>query len=418
MRTQTPLRIVFAIALLPILLASCSQNPFGIFESIENERLIIDDRNLGNGINLAAFTKIGTKYYAAAGALYRRDVTDPNYVAGERAQWSTVAAPGTNYTTDSVVSVDFGAGERLFAIFTDSGAGSASAAGVVYEITGPTGDTPATQARFPLADDTGVAEAYEVFAVTDGSGTWLAVSARLDDGNYAVYATDDGTTFAEVAGTKRGGAPYIDATDNATSVAFLTAGGVVVDEDGINTGAGADLKAAVALSSGDYLTGLIHDGSAGGSGLLWAADDGGHIYTSALDIASAWQKSETRVVGSSTDLPFLDFALVPVDGSTTHLWVGTRGYGYRVIGDTSTITYETAPSLPGSDDSNYQAADLAGSVVQTIFVDTVQRSDYPVPTPAGNPYELIDGYLVFAGTTDQGLWRALSYPGAIQWVRE
>ncbi len=205
----------------------------------------------------------------------------------------------------------------------------------------------------------------------------------------------------------------------------MSSSSVLVDTDGNLGDDDLIAKTAPDLTSRDRLTGMMYDDSVGGSGLLWLADDAGHIYTSPLDAVEDWQKSASHEVSSSNDtpLPFTDFALVPVDGTRTNLVVGTRGYGYRVLGDTTTITYESAPQSPDLvvDGSNYQGSELAGAVVQTFYVDATPQSDYPVPTADGTPYEYFDGYLFFAGTTNQGLWRALSYPsdqGAVQWVRE
>lgn len=421
MRIQTILRVAAAALALTLVLVACSQNPVGIFASVERERKILDDeRGLDDDLNVAAITEAGGKYFIAAGALYARDVNDPDYEGGDLAQWSAIDGPGT---TNAVVSADLGSGVRVYALYTGStGEG-------VYAVNPGTlemADTPLLEtgdlADTPDGTDT-VASIVDIFVVNDGTER-LVVSVLESDAlnDYTLYVTSDGSSFTELDAATT--APWRDAAGDGTAVAFMSSAGVIIDADGL---AADDLtaKTAPGLTSGDRLTGMIYDESTGGSGLLWLADDAGHIYTSPLDAATGWDKSTTHDVSSSNDaaLPFTDFALVPADATTTNLVVGTRGYGYRVLGDTTTITFESAPQSPDLvvDGSNYQGSELAGAVVQTFYVDSTLRSDYPVPTADGNPYENFTGYLFFAGTTDQGLWRALSYPssqGAVQWVRE
>lgn len=438
MRIQTLLRVAAAAFALILVLVACSQNPVGIFASIEREREILDDeRGLDNDVNVAAMTRVDPptvdpedenyyppQYFLAAGTLYARDAKDPDYEAGDLAQWSAVDPPDTNYTTNAVVTANLGSEELVYAVFTSLDGNDSG----VYEID-PAEATLSETALLETGDvgtdgeDT-VASIIDLFVVNDGSER-LVVSVRessaIDD--YTLYVTSDGSTFTELA-TAEATAPWRDAASDGTNVAFMSVSGVLVDTNGLGSD---DLvaKAAPGLTSGDRLTGLAYDDSAGGSGLLWLADDAGHIYTSPLDAGTGWQKSASHTVSSSNDtaIPFIDFALVPVDGTTTNLIVGTRGYGYRVIGDTSTITYETAPASPEAvvGGSNYEGSGLAAAVVQTLFVDPTPQTGYPVPTAEGNPYEDFDGYLFFAGTPSRGLWRALSYPsdeGAVQWVRE
>ena len=131
MRIQTLLRVAAAAFALILVLVACSQNPVGIFASIEREREILDDeRGLDNDLNVAAMTRAGGKYFLAAGTLYARDANDPDYEGGDLAQWSAVDPPDTNYTTNSVVTADLGPGERVYTIFTNL-AGDASG---VYEV--------------------------------------------------------------------------------------------------------------------------------------------------------------------------------------------------------------------------------------------------------------------------------------------
>ena len=74
--------------------------------------------------------------------------------------------------------------------------------------------------------------------------------------------------------------------------------------------------------------------------LFWLADDSGHLYSAAPGFA-AWTRNDTAYKASPADdapvLPFTDFAAVPQSAQTV-LLVGTSGYGYRVIGDVSSVT--------------------------------------------------------------------------------
>ncbi|MFW5742579.1 MAG: hypothetical protein ACOC2D_04820 [Spirochaetota bacterium] len=425
MRIQTLLRVAAAAFTLILLLVACSRNPVGVFASIEREREILDDeRGLDNDLNVAAMSKAGEKYFLAAGTLYVREANDPDYEDGELAKWTDVDPPETNYTTNAVVTADLGEGERVYATFTNL-AGDASG---VYEID-PADETLAESALLETGDegtageDT-VASIIDVFVVNDGDDR-LVVSVRESSAadDYTLYVTSDGSEFTELE-SAQATTPWRDAASDGTAVAFMSVSDVCVDTDGLDSD-NLTTKPAPELASGDRLTGLIYDDSAEGSGLLWLANDAGRIYTSPLDAGTGWQKSASHDVSSSNDtpLPFTDFALVPEDGTTTSLVVGTRGHGYRVIGDTSEITYQTLPASPESvvGGSNYEGSGLADAVVQTFFVDPTRKTDYPVPAAEGNGYEKFDGYLFFAGTPSRGLWRALSYPsgeGAVQWVRE
>lgn len=160
---------------------------------------------------------------------------------------------------------------------------------------------------------------------------------------------------------------------------------------------------------------------------VWLADDSGYLYSSSTAPITTWVKSgQTLVSGSSEDtLAFTALGLVPVPGGAPAILVGTAGNGYRIVGEAGAVTAETATvSSPDEDGSNYEASDLARTVVNTFFADDELLSDYPIPGPDAGTYQLQDGYLFFAGTSNQGLWRALSYDDPdsptdpVQWVRE
>jgi hypothetical protein len=279
-----------------------------------------------------------------------------------------------------------------------------------------TGDDPDDGGSLPPVTDV-----IRVFAVNDGTDEWLAISVRRDDSAnpYSLHVTNDGSTFTELANSVAATA-YLDATDDPanTSVAFMTGTRVLVDEDGISNGTDETFKSAPSVGTAQ-LTGMLYDPV---GTLLWLADSQGHLYTAAdLTAAGSWSKSSERTitVGNTTVvLHFQDFAAVPDGTGTTTLLVGSQSHGYFVLGDATLASHTTEPQSPAVADSNYRSTDLGSTTVQTFFVDPAFQTDYPVPVPPDNAYQLFDGYLLFAGTPNQGLWRALSHDGPIQWVRE
>ncbi|MFW5814747.1 MAG: hypothetical protein ACOCWX_04805, partial [Spirochaetota bacterium] len=282
MRIQTILRVATAALLLTLVLVACSQNPVGIFASVERERQILDDeRGLDNDLNVAAMTEAGGKYFIAAGTLYSRDVNDPDYEDGDLAQWTAIGGPGT---TNAVVSADLGSGVRVYALYTGStGEG-------VYEVDPSTlemADTPLLETgdTGSVGDDT-VASIVDIFVVSDTTDVWLVASVRESSASndYALYVTSDGSTFAELASSAPAApfpyAPWSDAASDGTNTAFMSSSSVLVDTDGNLGDDDLIAKTAPDLTSRDRLTGMMYDDSVGGSGLLWLADDAGHIYTS------------------------------------------------------------------------------------------------------------------------------------------
>ena len=436
MRYQIPAILLLAT----LVLAACSQNPIGIFESIELEREIEDDRLLPNELNIGAIDEAGDYYFIAAGSLYYRLSEDPVYVANDRSQWQIAPPPGTatnNYTSTSLVSTNLGGSTRVFAVFSNQ-AGTDSQL-VEISATAP-GD--ASTARFGTSDTgtggTVVDSLGKVFAVDEdlnGTDDYIVVVAQFDGTlTYGLFASSDGLTFTEIDGTStRRSYPFVDVI--TTGIAndgnlYIGAGGLIHDPDGI-VSAGGLATPTTAKAGSQVYTGGIYD-SVGS--LAWLADNNGYLYSAGSTDLTAWTQSSQvqRTASNDTIVPFTDFASVPVGpaAASTILLVGTQGYGYRVVGTAGSVTAATAASEvttapgefilsdPSADDSNYEASDLSDAVVNTFYVNPVVQPDEPVPTAAGNPYELFTGYVYFAGTSSQGLWRALSYTGSVQWIRE
>lgn len=406
---------LISAVLLAAVLAGCSQSPFGIFASVARERAILDDRNLDNEITVGAMTKAGTKYFLAAGALYYRDQDDPAAAddAAKKPIWAKVPAPGTNYTTTSVVTVNFGATDRVFAVY-------ASPDGLTHGVYEVNTTTPATAPVVRFETSGSDFALGEIFAVNDGLGDWLVVNYEGDAtvSDWSLYGSTDGSTFAPIPGTAAN-EPYIDVVaDSATNdVLYLRANAVLTDVDGVGT---TDPVVASPAPGRDVLarfTGALYEGT---GGLFWLADDSGHLYSAAPGFAE-WTRNNTAYKTSSADdapsLPFTGFAAVP-RGAQTVLLVGTSRYGYRVIGDAASgVNAADGVSSPAVDGSNYESSALATSSVSAWFVDPVPVTGYPVTTADGE--ESWDGTIVFAGTPKQGLWRALSSDdGPIQWLRE
>ncbi|MFW5717376.1 MAG: hypothetical protein ACOC0E_08025 [Spirochaetota bacterium] len=409
--------ITTTVSLLVLLLffVGCAEQPYGIFASIERERKVVDERDLGNEINVAAVARAGERMFVAAGAAYSRAVDSEEVYQADEPNWQEwgdpIDAPASNYTTTSLVAADLGAGERVYAVYTslngdDSGLYELDPAHVDDGFTAVGGAKALSEVDAFL----------KAFAFEHGGTEWVVVSAALGPNEYALYASDDGTAFDRVGGSAFSTpAPVIDvATDGSTTV-YLTAKQLYVTADAPDAGTEpAEPAGATGKTSDAAFTGTEY-----AAGTVWLADDAGHLYTSDDFGATDWTRNESPYdIGptSSDPVPFTDFAAVP-RGAETLIVVGTRGYGYRVIGDAATSGADTTPSSPGSTESNYEASDLSTSVVQTFFVDTEQVGGYPVSTDAG--VREWTGTLLYAGTVNQGLWRALSSEdGAIQWVRE
>ena len=111
----------------------------------------------------------------------------------------------------------------------------------------------------------------------------------------------------------------------------------------------------------------------------------------------------------SDPLQFTDMTAVN-NGGTQLLVVGTDGDGYREL-DGAFI-----PTTPAAEVSNYQASELAQATILAFYVD--EGVTVYVPAQSGDTYEPKTGDLLFAGTSNLGLWKALYGGDPPQWVRE
>ncbi len=410
MHTNVKPALPVVLALFVLTIAACTQHPFGIFASIQRERKIPLDRNLGKELTVGALAKAGGTYFAATGALYYREQDDP--ATGTRPLWGAAAAPAAgdqSYRTMSLVAADLDAGERVYAVFvspdaTDSG---------VYEIN-PASPTDPPQSIFTPPG--GVLRINNVFTINDGTQWLLASAATTDEpARHRLYASSDGETFGFLEGTELANATWVGVATNGTAVAYLSTTGFWRHPAGITPGTPPEIPLAIPpRGSGAIFTGIFYDEV---GDLLWVADNRGHLYTSD-DFGDTWVKGPENPVSTSNDtaIPFTVFAGVPRGGQTIII-VGTGGYGLRVVGVAGEVDANTPVSPPQVTGSNYQGSGLASSAIVSLFVDPDAVSGFPVETADG-PARW-DGHLLFVGTVQKGLWRTLSsVSGPYQWVRE
>jgi hypothetical protein len=274
-----------------------------------------------------------------------------------------------------------------------------------------------------------------VFALNDGTD-WLLLSVTVGGSpadSHTLYATSNSGggevtagDFVEITGTQAQ-TDVVDVATDGTNVAYLRPDALLVHAGGVNPGSPPSVQTPPGFpgdsAAGETvaLTGMIHES---GGGNLWLADSNGRLYSSS-NFGTSWADPSSQIQISSSDtapLPFTDLGTVPVgEPSTgTTLLVGTNGYGYRIVSTSpAEVTAADIATLttPDAETSNYQASDLAGAAVLFFYGDPAPVTGYPVPTAQGEP-KANDGYLLFAGTSNAGLWRALSYEEPVQWVQE
>ena len=409
---HSPIRIgsLFAVVAFMFALSGCPQHPYGIFASIERERPILHDRNLGKELTVGAVAMAADTYFAATGALSFRGVDDP--AAGIRPEWDVALAPAVGertLLTTSVASASLGLTERVFAVYYSPDATTSG----VYVLDPGSPTAPPVLVYSPPAE---IRRFDRVFMVHDGTAEWLIVSASTTatPARHRLFGSTDGEAFAPIDGADFPHPVRSVVSDGAGNVAYLTADRLWVHTPGVDPPAPRTPEGALAKPSGAVFTAMMYEATAG---TLWLADDQGRLYSSP-DFGLNWKRGPVNPVSTADDrpIPFTTFAAVP-RGAQTIVVVGTRGYGYRVVGDAEQVDAETSVSSPHVPGSNYQGSDLATAVVETFFVDPDPVAGFPVPT--AEQTERWDGHLFFVGTAGKGLWRALSsVEGPEQWVRE
>ncbi|MBU8912533.1 MAG: hypothetical protein KOO61_00800 [Spirochaetales bacterium] len=388
-----------ALVVLVGFLASCTQSPIGLFESIELEQKIIDDRDLDNELLVGGMTESGGYYFIAAATLWTRDVDEMD-AEGLLTQWASITPPGaSNFTTSSLVTFDGSGTELIYAAYSSQD----GTEGGVYTVD-PAADAVqvATDPVFGTDVD-GVAGVGKVFVANDGTDTYLLVAVKKSDvtSRYSVYAstTGDAGTFAEVAGTERN-LPVIDVAENAAgAIGFLTEKAVLIDSDGLDFAPDpttiTDVAATLGIVDRQPVFGGIYLHPA--TGTLWVTDNEGYLYQGA-NFGATWSANTAAHLVSTSDESPLQFAdLVAVDnGGTDLLVVGTEGHGYRELD-----ALDFSPTTPAAEVSNYQASELAQATILTFYVDEGATGDF-----------------LFAGTSNLGLWKVLYGGDPPQWIRE
>ena len=411
---RSALKLLSVALMAVVLVVSCSQNPVGIFASVARERRIIDDRELANDLSVGAMTRVGSRYFMASGLLRWREAADPDLVNGEVSEWSVIDSPGANYITTSVIEF---LGKIYASFVSQSGVPSG-----VYVIDTPAAATPELLSTPVFGSaDTAVQSVGKLFVVDDNGTPTLLVAVRTEaEGvEYALYASTNGSSFSLVTGTDGVGASWTDAASDGTGILYINAASVLIDPDGIQDTTLTPQAAGVApgtTAPGKTGSAAWRGAHYDGSSTLWLSDSSGFLYSS-TSFGGTWVRNASayRYEGDPDQDPigFTDFATVSNTVSDVTV-VGTQALGYYVLGTDAS----TAPASPAVAGSNYRESDLSSVAVNTFFVDTNLQSDYPVPTAAGDPYELLDGYLLFAGTANGGLWRALFHSDPTQWVQE
>lgn len=411
------------IAATGVIVGGCADSPLGVFESIELEREIVDDRELSNEIGVGSIARAGSgtdaKYFIATGSIWYRDVVDPDYDEGQVAQWSNIGAPGTTISTSAVAFGDPGS-ELIYAAYTatdalDGGVYTIDPSNIPEQNPTVTGDPVFAFDRDTASGDYtpdrfGIGR---LLVVNDGSNDYLVVPVKTSTASdWTIYVTADGSTFAEVSGLATL-QPVMDvAPTGSTGAAYLTEKGLFVDSNGLTT------DPPPANVTGSIPRGSRNPGFGGiyyqvSTDTLWLTDDEGYIYRAANFSTDFGATSANWSVNASAYLeraeaPALVFNdIVAVDpGGTELLIAGTVENGYReVVFNSSSGTWEAG--IPDATSSNYQASDLAQATIDSFLVIPDQ-----VDPVTGETHDLL-----FAGTSNLGLWKVF-YSSAPQWVQE
>jgi hypothetical protein len=348
--------------LLALVLFSCTDSNLApVFYALEQEKSLVDDRGFPDDAVVQRIVTAGTRYFAAAGALYTRNTTGGN--------WSTIAPPESGALCTNVEI--FGAAPtQLLAAFISVG-------------------------------NTGLGLWQRNAA--DLTGSWSRVLDSNLDGNVQVglLKSVNGNLFvstleASAYSLYYAGAPLIFLPTNV-SATMLDGPINDIASDGANYWAtvgtalywdnGAGLSNLVIYPGADAPTTTRPFGSlyytATGGGRLFLAGGSGKLF---LRSVGAWTTSGTVQVDSK-DVPFTTF--IELSGTPgTDVYAGTKTYGYYSIpaGDiTGTLT--RSPS--------YTISALYNGAILTMLFDGTTS--------------------LFLGTYGSGLWRGDWVGGPEPW---
>ncbi len=346
---------------LTALLISCSNQEFGIFYYIENEREQKDE-SLENELSILSMVKEGTFYYIAAGGrIFRRHETDN--------EWDSVKFPSqAEYCTALTVFQN-----ELYAGFLED-------TGTFRFYKGTASLDPGWQRiTDSRVDDKQVIRAE----VITGAAEQLFV-ITFDNDLYSLYWSDDGTNYND--GILDQGDMLRNVTYNSTA---LSEQFWAITDSKIFIHMGTQVTVPTPFNS---VPAVLPDARGGYRGIYYSATHGLY-YVSTLEgivvsspDGTTWTESDTQTV-SGRDVPFWFISEVADFPTESNVIVGSMGYGFFEMPDGDVANLDRM--------SEFIATELYFSWITGFFVD------YDGPTP-----------LVFAYTAGSGLWRnEYAFPG-------
>jgi hypothetical protein len=351
------LLLAAGIAVLPV---ACNNG--NIYWTLENEETVADF-SLPN-VTVFDVAKIGTTYYAAAGALW--------HAAETATEWDVEAKIAPPHTGDLCTALAAFGGELNGGFIDSSGnLGLYRSSTLSFSGQAPVGTAlDVLGAQIPL--------------LKVENGSLVAVTARLsgEDFEYKLFRSGDGTTFLPLSITRAAGEELKPINDViwSTSVVpdawFATEGTKLYTDGGTGTLA---LATMTGITAGEVLTGLFDDGTN-----VYVASKSGAVYYS--PDGSSWTRIAAPTV--SGDHPPLTHFAGPV-GTDNILLVGSEGYGYYRL--------PTSPAIGALTRFPTTTSPLYTSSVSKFFLD--------------GPLDRI-----FACTLMGGLWRGVvDVDGTIAW---
>jgi len=367
---------------LSLLIFSCSEQPTGLFFSIEQERLI-DDKNLSNDLTAGTLVVYdldndGTdNFILAGGKIYHSRASADRALQGD---WSSLYHLGADFLSYHV----FVLGADLYGLFYRKNPGLADSGSQLYRF-----DT--VEKVWNIVTDGNV----DQLRLEDGAqaGNYLYFSSyTLDSGGARTYSLKafDGTTVTDIPATILSRGRRLDAAINGSDV-FLVYGSLLLQ----GTGPGGTFSPAGEESlvnftdaksyRGVYYSNLINRFLlSAGDGTLW-------FYDTDLE----WKSFDDGIGREAFD--FSDFDHVDPDVSLV-LVGSSRGYYEKETGSSAF----TLPEISTSQ-NNYLTLDFSQGAVRSLF--------------SYSEGGLKDDVL-FALTSGNGLWSLREDNGRLVWNQE
>jgi hypothetical protein len=348
------LLLAAGIAVLPV---ACNNG--NIYWTLENEETV-DDFSLPN-VTVFDVAKIGTTYYAAAGALW--------HAAETATEWDVEAKIAPPLTGDLCTALAAFGGQLNGGFINGSGnLGLYRSSTLSFSGQAPVGTAlDVLGAQIPL--------------LKVENGSLVAVTARLsgEDFEYKLFTSGDGTTFSPLSITRAVGEELKPIYDVIWAGAPFNTW-FVTEGTKLYTGAGPlTLATMTGITAGEVLTGLFHVGTN-----VYVASKSGAVYYSPN--GSSWTRIAAPTV--SGDHPPLTRFAGPV-GTDNILLVGSEGYGYYRLPTSPAMGVLTR--FPTTTSPLYTS-----SVWKFFFDDPMDR--------------------IFACTLMGGLWRGVvDVDGTISW---